>query len=204
MYDTFNRADSGVTLGNADSGETWQTSEAWGISGNKAYCPGASNGRAWVMCAEPPAIVEIDMTYASSTSECLRIRQFDADNALELIIVNTAAYFYKVVAGAYTPLVTVSFDTYNTGQTYHFLLGAYANNLYFYQDGVGRYAYVLSAPDTAFFSAATGVGFRSNNSAVRYDNLVTGGDVATAGAFTNSRRRSLHTRSLAAQRISRG
>jgi hypothetical protein len=114
VSDSFNRADSATTLGNAETGQTWSYSNSvsnpWGISSNQAYLVSGTNAFAFVDSGK--ADVEISATFpvspTSSTVHNIIARYTDTNNHYMFQNNGSNILFYKRVSGTYTQLGTVA------------------------------------------------------------------------------------------------
>jgi hypothetical protein len=107
ISDSFNRADSSSSLGNADTGQAWTALRGtWGISSNQAYnFSGTGDGT---------AALETGMTDIRVTATCavrdngtgVIARAVDADNYYTLVNVlnSNALRLYAKVSGGFTLL----------------------------------------------------------------------------------------------------
>lgn len=100
ITDSFNRADSAVTLGNTDTGQPWTyQSGTWGISSNTAYVTSTGQHTAVVNAGVSDCTVQATMS-SIGTSPGLCWRATD-DNNYFLFAGPTC---YKRVAGGFTSL----------------------------------------------------------------------------------------------------
>ena len=95
VTDTFNRANSTTTLGNADTGQAWAvftTGAVFGITGNQAYMVSSTNGTTtadWVAVDSTVADCTAQITVAVAAANCgLAARLSDENNTL---LVNVGA-----------------------------------------------------------------------------------------------------------------
>lgn len=106
--DSFDRANSAVSLGDADSGQTWTAhAGTWGISGNAAYQPSATaGGRATVESGVADGTVEVTVATAGGSSGVV-LRLSDASNYVRAFFSSTDSIFLqKVVAGSATTIAS--------------------------------------------------------------------------------------------------
>lgn len=98
-YDSFNRADSTTTLGNADSGQTWAYNAAnvFGISTNRAYNTSAANAIAVVDALSYNYDVEVTIQTVG-TAYFLIPAYVDSSNFLRVGL-NSNIQFQRIVGG---------------------------------------------------------------------------------------------------------
>lgn len=107
--DDFNRADNVSSLGNADTGQTWQQLLGiWGISGNNVNLSTTAD----------PSLVVIDSLFSNGLVSAqlknmvavkqigLVFRLTDTSNYLRIVVDPTSLTLFKRVAGALTTLAT--------------------------------------------------------------------------------------------------
>lgn len=113
VSDRFNRADNATTLGNAETGQAWQSlSGTWGVIGNQAYL--AANG-----VANKNAVVA-----ESGVSDCMvsaklsvikgarmAFRRTDLDNGFIVDRNISNVLLFRQVAGTYTQIATLAKTT---------------------------------------------------------------------------------------------
>lgn len=102
-WDSFNRADSALTLGNAESGQTWAYNSAnvFGTSTNRAYITGTGNSIAVLDVASQNYDVEVTLQ-TLGTQFWLLWNYQDATNFWRFGYTGTASNVQKVVAGTPT------------------------------------------------------------------------------------------------------
>lgn len=118
--DAFNRADSAVTMGTADTGQTWTPlSGTWGIVSNTAYGVTAVDGDVTIVdtgVTDGTAYATLTGT-SGSTYPCIVGRGTDNNNYYQVVMMAQGqANIYKKVAGTVTQLTTVN-DTFANGNT---------------------------------------------------------------------------------------
>lgn len=104
--DRFRRADSG-SIGNADSGQAWSATGAWGISSNQAYIASASNAKLNFNIGISDFYCEVDFPAISggvSEEQWLTFRITDANNFLRYGIRGGGQICLQRVAGSATDL----------------------------------------------------------------------------------------------------
>ena len=107
VKDTFTRADSALTLGNAETGQAWSAlGGTWGISSNQAYA--VNDGNDFYAVAEsglPDPIVEVTYAVVADTQR-LVFRASDVNNLWIISNQSGAWKLLKRVTGAYTQVST--------------------------------------------------------------------------------------------------
>lgn len=172
--DSFNRANSTTTLGNADTGQTWQPlAGTWGISSNQAYIAttAPSSGRNGVVLDAGTGDVTMQMKVnAMGASPGFIARAVDINNA---VLTNQNTIF-RAVGGSLTTLVTIApAVAVANGDTVRF--ECQGDQLRFYRQtaSAGAFNLVMSATDTGPLTT-TKHGIRNNSdatSAARYDDF---------------------------------
>lgn len=114
VSDSFDRADSTTTMGDADTGQTWtpQTSDTWGIDSNEAYCVSgatASQAVTTVDAGVSDCVVEVTMVVSDDSGLCWRC--VDNDNYW----ISNISSVYKRVGGSLTSLGSFSTGLNNDG-----------------------------------------------------------------------------------------
>jgi len=151
VSDAFTRADSASVLGAPDTGAAAWSAVAgtWGISSNQAYCSaGAGQNFAFIECGVADVIVQATVAGSASVNQGIAFR-FNGGSAQNgyLAIFNDAGAgamrFYKVVAGAFTQIGTVT-QAISTGDVVK--VSAVGNTLTMYRNGTQ----VLQINDSTF------------------------------------------------------
>jgi hypothetical protein len=170
FVDTFTRADSAITMGNAETPNTtpWvPVVGTWGISSNKAYCASATTSGATVTNLVTADIGAADFTMnvvytcnggTGNISESqLIFRETDINNHLLLDITNNngapSINLYKRVAGTYTLLSGTT--SYAVSGTHTYTIITSGATISIQRDGGPS---IITAVD-AFNNTATKVGF---------------------------------------------
>lgn len=114
VWDSFNRADSALTLGNAESGQTWTYNSAnvFGISTNRAYITSTANSIAVIDPASHCYDVEVQLQTLGSQFWLVWNYQ-DASNFWRFGYTGTTANIQKVIAG--TPTIWAPQLTFSAG-----------------------------------------------------------------------------------------
>jgi len=163
-------------MGTSSSGHVWNVEAgAYGISSNKGYVV-TTGGAAWIAGTALANSAQQDLTYnGNSATESVIIRLVDASNYLSVIIDATNIYLFKKVAGTFTQLGAFAAAGHTNGITYVIKAVINGTALEGWQDGTMRLTYTLTAGEQTTFLGATalGVGMRSSQTTVRFDNLVT-------------------------------
>lgn len=109
VSDTFNRADSNTSLGNADTGQAWVAlAGTWGISGNAAYSvSGVEYRNAAIDCGVSDGIIKVKFSITSRYQR-LDFRVTDKDNLLSVSTETSSYLLRKRVSGSWTALGTYS------------------------------------------------------------------------------------------------
>lgn len=136
VSDTFTRADSAVTMGNAETGQLWTPFiGTWGISGGKAYV--TSNAGSVLTVVESgisDGKLSVLATWWQNT--CLVFRCVDVNNFLILQLTNgTSIVLQKYVNGVWTILAQSTFAEVG-GLSYHMCVVLNGSNIDAYVDGV--------------------------------------------------------------------
>lgn len=114
LSDLFTRADNANSMGNADTGETWEAIVAnWGIRTNRAYKNDlvVFTGIAGLPCRSALGRVRVLLgTVPTDGSQLLGIsfRIVDADNHFRAVVWNPNLAVQKTVAGAVTTLYSAA------------------------------------------------------------------------------------------------
>jgi hypothetical protein len=166
--DSFDRADG--SLGNATSGQAWVTGVGLPVvASNKAAASTAVNTRAYVESGKADGYVEIEMTHTgAATQSWLVFRLSDGNNYWRVGFNGGDLKMEKVVAGAVTTITTglsvwVFYDSPAAIRVGVLLNG---NSIAIRINGKSAYY----ATDS-FNNTATKVGFQTQNTATRFDNL---------------------------------
>jgi hypothetical protein len=107
VFDGFNRANNALTLGNADTGQSWsEEAGIWGVIDGTAYIatPSAGNNFA-VIDVSPYDNYIIRGKFAVNTAEGrILFRYLNADNRLNITRISQAYTLYKTIDGVYTAI----------------------------------------------------------------------------------------------------
>lgn len=183
ILDSFNRANSAVSLGNADTGETWiAQSGTWGIAANKAYLAAnaAANDTAVLDTGTGDGDLVVDVTLSATNNRAdvgLIIRDADVNNYLLLAFSKVAGFnqmtLYKRVAGVFTQLGSALVGALVNGTTYNVHVTFTGTSIEVEVDGVSRISYNTATG----LEANTKIGFREafgpggDDGGSRFDNL---------------------------------
>lgn len=172
--DTFTRADSATTLGNAETGGAWSAvTGTWGISSDKAYLAlgSGSNNVAVVDSGASDVIVDVTFsTYApDALAQRLIVRETDASNYL--LVTNQDAggnvgnnvSIWKNIAGVFTNLA-VTAHAWADGDVVRVV--AIGSSLFVYVNGTQ----LISTSSTAN-QTATKHGIGGGTKTGRFDNF---------------------------------
>lgn len=106
VSDTFDRADTGTSLGVADTGQTWTPlAGTWGIETNRAYAVGSdpADRQVVVEAGAADVVVAVDVAVLDSGGGTgLLFRGVDASNYWIFTSEGTRWALYKRVAGTHT------------------------------------------------------------------------------------------------------
>ena len=187
VRDSFDRADSAITLGSADTGQAWtKLAGTWGISSNKAYLV-SNTGQAVAVIDSGYAnlnyTVDITTSPTASRVDCgLVFRATDNSNFLLLAIEKSATAntikLWKNDAASFGVLAQdlAAGLAENTLYTTNVVLSG--NNISIYLNSVLCLSYVLTGDEITKFGTQTKIGIRVNyggsadDKGTRFDNLV--------------------------------
>jgi hypothetical protein len=167
VQDSFNRADNALTLGNADTGQTWGvTPNAWGISGNQAYSVDTTTtDYASITGTINP--FKMSATLKFSSYEGIMLRFSDTNNHIFARIGSSDITLQKRVAGASTTIGTYTFSPV-VGNSYLVQAICNGSNIRIILDGIER----INVTET-FNQSAIKVGIKVFASAAgRFDNFL--------------------------------
>lgn len=191
--DTFTRANSTTSLGNADTGQPWSIAPLspggalWGIDSGKAYVPAPSMASFVDYSGVPKNIavvgagidthdVSADITLsATSPSVGVVAKYVDENNFVMAIIYNTTSYGIQPVVsylGGFT-FPALATPTVTKGATYTLRVEVTATDINVYRDGTPVTTTTLTAPQQAMFAAPAAAG------------LYLGSGTLGSGPFTN-------------------
>lgn len=159
VFDRFNRADSAVSLGSAETGQSWVVNAGtWGISSSQAYLVAATaQATAVVNSGKSDASVEVTLVGTGDAGLCWR----SSDDNNNYVWSTIAAY--KRVAGIYTQLA--SFSASASGDVLKVVLAGDVHTIYRNGLQIGQFT-------DAFNNTATSHGLRSNSdTTVRFDDF---------------------------------
>lgn len=151
ITDSYNRDDSALTLGNTDTGQTWQTPLGlWGISSNTAYIAvgdGFGTDAAYVEASEADVAVQVTFSTVNQGQRLLG-RYVDADNYLFVSAEGGGAAYalYKREAGVNSSLGSYSVGIAN-GDVLK--LNMNGNDLEVFLNGTSRITATDAAHNTA-------------------------------------------------------
>jgi hypothetical protein len=172
VTDTFTRADSATTMGNAETGQTWVPFiGTFGIASNKAYLVTSGSFRSNVITSGlADCTVEADITYSGTNGgDGIVFRAVDINNYLYVTLGTT----FRLLKRNGTVLLASSADAATTGVTYNVKVRIEGAQIDVYLDDILKFTHVLSSADLATLGTATKHGiFASNQIAARYDNFV--------------------------------
>jgi hypothetical protein len=104
--DSFNRPSSDVSLGNADTGQTWTAlSGTWGIKlDTVGHLVSGSNGRVYIEAGISNCIISVKYPWNGTSNIGLIIRLLNASNYLIVKQISMGYQLSKFVAGVETAL----------------------------------------------------------------------------------------------------
>lgn len=167
--DTFDRANSAVSLGNADTGQAWVNQYGtWGIIDNTAYVAveGVTHHNSVVMDVGL-SNVSVEVTFPTFSLNCgLLFRGVDDANHLMVVIEDTGwLKIFKRVAGVFTELAFMEDYAFASGDTLKVV--AIGPSIEAFKNGVS-----LGCIFDSTFITATKVGLRAyNTGTVRFNNF---------------------------------
>lgn len=175
VIDSFDRADSALSLGTADTLQAWTAHlGTWGITGGRAYnVSGTSNGRATLDAGTVDLTAEMEITGANLAgfAPMLIFRAIDANNFLAAGLFNGSVILYSY-EGGFTVVASAA-QTTTDGVTYTVRVVASGTPVRISVDGVEKINHTLTGSVATKFTgqAATRVGMRSNATGDRFNNL---------------------------------
>lgn len=170
VSDSFNRADSALVVGQADSGHAWTgTQGTWGISSNQAYSVSDTDGDfrstdALVANYELTVSTRGQITGANQRWIAPQFRMVDPANFMFLIHSgdgSNMARLFKCVASVFTEIATgpsSEADVNDVDQI--FTVRCSGSRITCYRNGVLTISYTLTAPEQATFLTPTLLGWR--------------------------------------------
>jgi len=171
VSDTFTRADSNTTLGNAETGQAWSISgtAVYGIASNKAK---RVSGSVWTFpyidAGVPDCSMSVTLSVKSAT-EFWIIRMVDATNFL--MVQHSAGslkfYLYKCVNDTLTGIATSGNCTNVNGDVLKFVLSGTSIKLY--QNGTLR---IDTTDSTHQTGTKFGFGCSDGNTISRFDDFI--------------------------------
>lgn len=153
VSDSFNRADSALTLGNADTGQAWSVlSGTWGVNSNTAYKVATDDVDQAVVVETGRSDVSVTTTIATMpdvNGAGLVLRATDNSNYLLAICILTVSEIrlYSQVAGSFTLLATGSWTSPANGDVLKAVLNGTSINILL--NGVSKITYSTSVQQTA-------------------------------------------------------
>lgn len=176
LRDTFTRADSALSLGNAETGQAWTAvSGTWGVSSGQLYCPSdtsshlvtvnpgadAGNAIAEITVSGTIAVPGTDARYFA-----LAFRVTDASNLLRVYLLAGSISLQKIVAGSGTVLASVAAST-TDGTQNQIRVRYVARTIQVFLNGALMIVYQLDETEFAAFPiTATTVGLRLSKSGI--------------------------------------
>jgi hypothetical protein len=198
VTDSFTRADSATSLGNADSGQTWAAQTGtWGISSNQAYIASqAGQNTAAIDSGESDGTVAATVAVWSGDDGIL-FRGIDDSNYLFVTANSTILILYERVAGGFAELTRYSSLSFASGDILSAVLSG--TSVTIKQNGT-----TLITFTTSRFQTSTKYGMRSFGSALpKWDDFsFTGAGAASTPDMSFLHRIDRH-RALRGRRVAR-
>ena len=195
VSDTFQRADSAVSLGTAVAGGAWTAHKGtWGISSNQAYLAAGTNGHIDHVATLnsdflSDGFVEADVKLSSARASAgLVFRALNNTSMFLVRLTKTATpavdtlELSRYTGGTWTALATVA-GGFVLGQTYKVRIEFYGGQIYVYLNGVLKISYLMLAGDLTTFGGYGRYGILSSfhatdaaydDGGTRWDNFVAG------------------------------
>jgi hypothetical protein len=163
LVDSFDRANSAVSLGNADVGGAWAAQAGtWGVQTNRAYGATIANATHGMAVLTSPHLsdgfVEADITLSTVRAAAgLVFRNNDANNTLVMRLLRYGSTdtidLFKRVAGTFTQLGSVTGAGLVLGTTYRARVEFYGGQVFVYLNGALRISYLMLAGELNQFGA---------------------------------------------------
>lgn len=151
VYDSFNRDDSELTLGDADTGQTWEALVGtWGISSNQAYAAAFSSSFAKAAIDAGISDCRVSVKIAVEDSNYPRLAFRISDTINEFVFANNADGYLslsKRIAGGTTQLAENQSYSVAAGTVLSVVLNG--TNIKAYFDGVLAFDITESFNQTA-------------------------------------------------------
>ncbi|ANY67312.1 hypothetical protein BBD42_13130 [Paenibacillus sp. BIHB 4019] len=104
ISDSFDRADSASSLGNADTGQTWTVhTGTWGIQGQRAYTPSGTENYATIDSGIVDYRAEVTLSVRVNRSG-LVFRFLDSANYYRFVLSSTTVFLQRRLLGVTTSL----------------------------------------------------------------------------------------------------
>jgi hypothetical protein len=184
VSDTYTRADSALTLGNAETGQAYTAvAGTWGVSSGKAYSASDTNvDVAVIESGLADCTVSVVMNGDVNTGANnfsipqLLLRYADANNFLILNGVDNVVGLSKIDGGVGSSLVSSGATTTTDNMDYSYRTVLSGNSITVYKDGTSVLTHTLAGGDTKY-AAYTQHGFRLRKSGTpsynaRWDSFV--------------------------------
>lgn len=161
VSDGFNRTDSILTLGNAETGQPWTAVGTWGISSGRAYCVSDVNGDLVlldtnVINAIITCITNGQLNGVNTNYPYLAFHGLNSSDILTVRFYSGQLYLNKKDAGVNTTLAQTAMIT-TDNVDYLFKVTCRGTNIIVNVNGTDRLNYTLTGGDTKF-AAYTKVG----------------------------------------------
>lgn len=173
LNDSFNRADSTTSLGNAETGQAWAARSAskWGIAGGKAYPVTVDNENTYAVANATSADVDLTAVLGSTpTAKSVGLvfrADADASNCYMLDIQTSGNItLYKRESSAYSGIGGSANPAPKAGDVWRIIVKGATVTVYLN----GAQTYQKALPDS-FQQTATYCGMRSLDSANSFDSI---------------------------------
>lgn len=167
VYDTFTRADSTTSLGDAESGQTWvvdAVSGALGISSNRAY---HASGSGRIIATIDTGVADVDMSATLSVTgdghQGLVIRATDVNNLISVDLRPSTVRILKRESGTGTQLASAS-RSHVTGKRYDLRARVVGDVIEVFVNGHRELTHTLTGGDETTFGGITDHGFIADQS----------------------------------------
>jgi len=149
VSDTFTRADSATTLGNAETGQPWVVlNSTWGVSGSKAYCAGLG-GDACIYTDSGVSDCEVScdmLVPAAGVETWMVVRAQDNANFIMVGLNASSMFVYYRNGGVWN--MWSNFGSTTLGTTYNFKFVLQGSKMILYVDSVLKSCFDYHYPIT--------------------------------------------------------
>lgn len=175
VSDTFTRADSALTLGNAETGQAWGTASTWGVASGKGYLVNATGGgsdpHAWVDSGVANGAIACDVTVSTTVEnglEGLLFNRLDGSNYFVVRISNNSdtISILRNLAGVRSTIASVALVLADA-QTVAVRVVRAGSSILVYADGL----LMISTTDSSHATATAHGVYASKVASARFDNF---------------------------------